>query len=196
VIHHDSYYHDLSHLPMEDRVRTNFDHPDSLDTALLVAHLELLLAGASVDVPQYDFSTHTRHREPRRVAPRPLVILDGILVLADPELRRLMDYRVYVDTDPAARLERRVRRDVRDRGRTRTSVIEQFRRSVEPMHERFVEPSRAYADSTITEGGHNRLAVDELARTLVDLLRSRIAPPALSDRREPDSPEHRGRSWS
>lgn len=182
VIHHDSYYRDLSHLTMQQRVETNFDHPDSLDTALLVTHLDLLMSGRPAQVPRYDFSTHTRHGEPRRVAPRPLLILDGILVLAHAELRDLMDYRVFVDTDAETRLERRVRRDVRDRGRTRASVIEQYRRAVEPMHAQFVEPSRAHADMTISEGGYNRRAVDDLVQEVRALLGTPIgAGPVVSE---------------
>jgi len=170
VIHHDSYYRDLSHLPREERDRVNFDHPDALETELLVEHLRALRAGQAVQVPVYDFTTHTRTDEVREIRPTPLVIVDGILVLADPRLRDLMDIRVFVHTDPDIRLIRRLRRDIRDRGRSLESVIEQYTRTVRPMHLEFVERSRLHADVIVPEGGHNEVAVE----MLVSALRSRL----------------------
>ena len=170
VIQHDAYYRDLSHLSFEERVRTNFDHPDSLETELLVQHLTRLVAGEVVEVPSYDFASHTRLARSRCVAPSPLVVLDGILVLADARLRSLLDYSVYVHAGPEERLARRIDRDTSDRGRSRESVVEQFERSVRPMHEHWVEPSRVHADMTILEGGYNREAVGRLVQTLNGLL--------------------------
>ncbi len=173
VIQHDAYYRDLSHLPFRERARTNFDHPDSLETELLVRHVSRLVAGEVVEVPTYDFATHTRLEGSRRVPPSPLVVLDGILVLADAGLRSLLDYSVFVHAEPEERLARRIERDTRDRGRSPESVLEQFERFVRPMHDHWVEPSRAHADMTILEGGHNREAVGRLVRTLSGLLSPR-----------------------
>ena len=166
VIHHDAYYTDLSHLPFEERVRVNFDHPDALETTLLVQHLTALKAGAAVEAPVYDFSTHTRTGETRRVEPTGVIIVDGILVLADPRLRGLLDIKVFVDTDPDIRFIRRLRRDQRDRGRSLESVVEQYLATVRPMHLAFVEGSRAFADIIIPEGGRNRVAIDLLVSRL------------------------------
>jgi uridine kinase len=166
VIHHDAYYADLSHLPYEERVQVNFDHPDSLETTLLVQHLTELRAGLAVDVPVYDFSTHTRTGEFHRVEPTGVTIVDGILVLADPRLRSLLDIKVFVDTDADIRFIRRLRRDQRDRGRSVDSVVEQYLTTVRPMHLAFVEGSRAFADIIIPEGGRNRVAIDLLVSRL------------------------------
>lgn len=160
VLHHDAYYRDLSHLSLEERAAVNFDHPDSLETDLMVRHVQALLRGESVEVPTYDFASHTRRPETETLAPRPVLILDGILILAEDELRALMDLKVFVDTKAAVRLERRIRRDTRKRGRTRESVIEQFHATVRPMHRMFVEPSKRHADILVPEGGFNRPAVD------------------------------------
>ncbi len=166
VIHHDSYYADLSHLPFQERVHMNFDHPDALETTLLAQHLTELKAGAAVEVPIYDFSTHTRTHETRRVESTEVIILDGILILADPRLRSLLDIKVYVDTAPDIRFIRRLRRDQRERGRSLDSVVEQYLTTVRPMHLAFVEGSRAFADIIIPEGGRNRVAIDLLASRL------------------------------
>ncbi|MEZ6035880.1 MAG: uridine kinase [Planctomycetota bacterium] len=146
VLDHDSYYRDLGHQPITVRAATNFDHPDSLDNALLAQHTAALLAGRAVERPCYDFSTHTRKAETQRVEPQPTVLCEGILLLAVPELRRSFDLRVYVDTPADVRALRRVQRDVVERGRTVSSVIKQYLDSVRPMHERFVEPARRTAD--------------------------------------------------
>lgn len=173
VIHHDSYYRDLSHLPREERDRVNFDHPDALETELLVAHLEALREGRPVRVPVYDFSTHTRTGAFLEVRPTPLIILDGILILADPRLREQMDIKVFVDTDPDIRFIRRLRRDLRERGRSLESVVEQYLSSVRPMHIQFVEPSRAHADIVIPEGGRNDVAIDMVVSRLRALAEGR-----------------------
>lgn len=166
VIHHDSYYRDLAHMPLAERARVNFDHPDALETELLVAHLRALRSGESVQVPIYEFSTHVRRNEVRLVEPTGVVILDGILVLADPRLRDLLDIKVFVDTDPDIRFIRRLRRDLRDRGRSLESVVYQYERTVRPMHLAFVEGSRAHADIIIPEGGRNQVAIDLLVSRL------------------------------
>jgi len=166
VIHHDSYYRDLVHLPLEERADVNFDHPDALETGLLVEHLARLRSGEPVEVPVYDFATHTRTDTVRLVEPTGVIIVDGILVLADPRLRDLMDIKVFVDTDADIRFIRRLRRDLRDRGRSLESVVDQYQRTVRPMHQEFVEGSRAFADIIIPEGGRNQVAIDLLVSRL------------------------------
>jgi len=160
IIQHDSYYRDRSDIPLEERARINYDHPDSLDTDLLIAHLHQLRQGRPVQVPVYDFTSHTRQPETQTVFPRRVMILEGILILADPRLRELMDIKIFVDTDADIRFIRRLERDMTERGRTLRSVIEQYINTVRPMHLEFVEPSKRYADIIIPEGGFNRVAVD------------------------------------
>ncbi len=175
VIHHDAYYRNLTHIPFEERVDVNFDHPDSLETELMVQHVELLLRGDPVELPTYDFSTHTRRSETERVDPTPVLVLDGILVLSDERLRSLMDLMVFVDTDADVRLIRRLRRDMRKRGRSADSVIRQYEATVRPMHREFVEPSKRHADLVVPEGGFNRVAVDLVVTKLKALLAERGA---------------------
>ena len=175
VLHHDSYYRDLSHLPFEARVEVNFDHPDALETALMVEHLRALLRGAPAEIPTYDFSTHTRARETELLHPTPVVVVDGILVLGDPRLRDTMDLKVFVDTESDIRLLRRIRRDVVKRGRTADSVIAQWEATVRPMHLEFVEPSKRFADLVVPEGGYNRVAVDLVVNRLRTLMGERGA---------------------
>jgi uridine kinase len=165
-IQHDSYYHDFGHLPSEERNGVNFDHPDALDTGLLIQHLDALRQGQSVEVPDYDFTTHTRSARTRVAHPTTVIIVDGILVLADAELRRRLDIKIYVDTDADIRLVRRIRRDLADRGRTLNSVIRQYVDSVRPMHLEFVEPSKRYADVIVPVGGENRVAIDMVVAKL------------------------------
>ncbi len=179
VIHHDAYYRDLSRLSPSERAATNFDHPDSLETELLVDHLRLLRDGFPVEVPAYDFNTHTRREEAHPLRPRPVLLVDGILVLADTRLRSLMDIKVFVDTDEESRLQRRIRRDTRDRGRTRDSVLAQFNDTVRPMHLEFVEPSKAHADVVIRNGAQNRTAVFCVANRVRRLLAQRLPPPPV-----------------
>lgn len=166
VIHHDAYYRDFGHLGPEERDGINFDHPDALETSLLVEHLAALLRGEAVEVPVYDFTTHLRTPETRTVHPTPVVIVEGILGLAEPDLRAAMDIRIYVDTDPDVRFIRRLTRDLEERGRTLESVIEQYVTTVRPMHLEFVEPSKRYADLIVPEGGRNQVAVEMLVARL------------------------------
>jgi uridine kinase (EC 2.7.1.48) len=160
LIQQDSYYKDQSHLPIEERVRINYDHPESIDTALLIRHLQELIAGRPVEVPIYDFTTYTRTPHTRRVEPRPVILVEGILVFVEKALRDLFDIKIYVDADPDIRFIRRLRRDLAERGRTLESVIQQYLSTVRPMHLEFVEPSKRYADIIIPEGGFNTVALD------------------------------------
>ncbi len=169
-IPHDAYYKDLSHLPFEERRKINFDHPDSLDTQLLVQHLKQLKAGQAVEVPTYDFTTHTRRAETRTVQPAPIILVEGILIFAEAELREMFDVRLFVDTDSDLRIIRRIKRDVQERGRTLDSVIEQYMGTVRPMHLEFVEPSKRYAHVIIPEGGHNIHAIEMVAARIRALL--------------------------
>ncbi len=148
-IEHDAYYRDLSHLPLEQRQGVNFDHPDSLENELLVAHLELLRQGFPVDIPVYDFAQFIRTDRQERIEPKPVILLEGILLLADATLRELIDFKIYVDTPDDLRFIRRLRRDVAERGRTLDFVVEQYLGTVRPMHLEFVEPSKRYADIVI-----------------------------------------------
>ena len=166
VIHHDSYYRDLADRPFEERVDVNFDHPDALETELLVEHLTRLRNGEGVDVPVYDFATHTRTQRVQRVEATGVIVVDGILVLAETRLRDLLDIKVFVDTDADIRFIRRLRRDMRERGRSLESVVEQYKTTVRPMHQAFVEGSRAFADIIIPEGGRNQVAIDLLVSRL------------------------------
>jgi uridine kinase len=170
----DAYYRDLSHLSLEERARVNFDHPDAIDTDLFVAHLEALRDGRPVDKPTYDFARHTRAEAVVRLAPREVVIVDGILLFAEARLRALFDIRLFVDVDDDIRFIRRLRRDVNERGRTVEGVIRQYLDTVRPMHLEFVEPSKRYADVILPEGGHNQVGIDMIvARVLMELARRR-----------------------
>lgn len=169
-IPHDAYYRDLAHLPQNLRARVNFDHPDSLETDLLVKHLKQWRSGHAIEVPVYDFTTHSRTAHTTRVDPQSVALVDGILVFAEPELRALFDVKLYIDADADIRFIRRLRRDVAERGRTTESVIEQYLSTVRPMHLEFVEPSKRYADVIIPEGGHNEVAMDMVAARIEHLL--------------------------
>jgi len=160
LIQHDMYYRDRSALPPAERARINYDHPDSLETDLLVAHLRELRAARAVEIPQYDFALHVRKKETRRVAPLPAILVDGILIFTDAALRQLFDMKIFVDTDADLRFIRRLERDIAERGRTRESVVAQYMETVRPMHLEFVEPSKRYADVIIPEGGFNPIAID------------------------------------
>lgn len=166
LLHHDSYYRHHPDLTLEQRAAINYDHPDSLETSLMAEHLRVLLAGQAVEVPEYDFTVHRRLPETRRVEPRPLIIVDGILVLAEPELRDLMDIRVFVDTDSDIRFIRRLGRDTKKRGRTVESVVRQYQHTVRPMHLEFVAPSRRHAHIIVPEGGKNEVAIGMLVARL------------------------------
>jgi uridine kinase len=169
-ISHDSYYRNFDGLSAEERHKINFDHPDSLETELLTRHLDVLAKGSSVDVPKYDFATHARRHETQRVEPRRVIIVEGILVLAEPELRRRIDIKLYVDTPADIRFMRRLLRDIQTRGRTLDSVVKQYLTTVRPMHEEFVEPSKRYADLIIPEGGENQVALDAIIARVEHLL--------------------------
>ena len=159
-IQHDSYYRDLSHLTPEERAQVNFDHPDALETELLIEHLRTLLAGHPIEVPVYDFTVHARTRETHRLTPHPIVLIEGILIFVERTLREMMDVRIFVDTDADIRFIRRLKRDIEERGRTLDSVITQYLKTVRPMHLEFVEPSKRHADIIIPEGGFNVVALD------------------------------------
>jgi uridine kinase len=162
-IAHDAYYHDLSHLPLEQRARVNFDHPNALDNELLVAHIDALCAGQSVEIPSYDFANYVRLAETRLVAPQPVILLEGILIFAEPVLRRRMQIKLFVDADADLRFIRRLKRDLEERGRSVDSVIAQYLNTVRVMHLEFVEPTKRYADLIIPEGGRNTIAIDMVA---------------------------------
>jgi uridine kinase len=171
VLEHDRYYRDRSDLRLEERAALNYDHPDSLETDLLVQHVKRLKAGEPVDAPQYDFARHNRLDARDIVPPRSAIIVEGILIFADPPLRALMDVKVFVDADDDTRFIRRLQRDISERGRTVQSVIDQYLGTVKPMHLEFVEPSKRYADIIVPQGGHNDVAIDmllTLARGLVN----------------------------
>ncbi len=168
----DQYYRDQTDKPFEERIRVNYDHPDSLETELMVEHLKCLRAGQAVETPVYDFATYTRTRETRRVEPRPVILVEGILIFTDPELRKLFDVKIFVDTDADIRLIRRLQRDMAERGRTFESVIQQYQETVRPMHLEFVEPSKRYADVIVPEGGFNTVALDMIVSRVQELLES------------------------
>lgn len=170
ILEQDSYYKDLQHIPLGERENRNFDHPDAFDRELLRSQMERLLNGSEIDVPIYDMRSHTRLAEARRVNPRRVVILDGLLILDDPALRQMMDIKIYVDADPDVRFIRRLKRDLTERGRTVDQIIRQFESTVRPMHLQFVEPSKRYADLIIPEGGYNFVAIDLLKTKIRSLL--------------------------
>ena len=174
-IEHDSYYRDLSHLPLEERRKLNFDHPDALETELLVTHLRLLQAGEPIEVPVYDFATYQRGDKARRVEPRRVILVEGILIFADRELREMMDVRLYVDTDADLRFIRRLQRDIRERERSMETVIHQYLNTVRPMHLEFVEPSKRYADIIIPAGGFNEAAIQMIVARIEGMLATEVA---------------------
>lgn len=169
LLHHDAYYRNMVELTFEERTRVNYDHPKSLETELLIKHLEDLRTGLAVEHPVYDFAHHLRSDATIRIEPAPVIVVEGILVLSEPELRSELDLKIFVDTDPDLRLARRLERDIAERGRSVDSVINQYFSTVRPMHLEFVEPSRRYADLIIPEG-YNPAAV----ATVVELIRSRL----------------------
>ena len=172
ILQQDAYYKDQSHIPMEKRIQTNYDHPLAFDTELLISHIQKLLAWIPVDKPIYDFSIHNRSTETIRVEPREIIILEGIMILEDKRLRDLMDIKIFVDTDPDVRVLRRIKRDIRDRGRTLESVIAQYITTVKPAHSQFIEPTKKYADIIIPEGGYNKVAIDIMAAKVKSVIQS------------------------
>jgi len=173
VIPHDAYYRDLTGLAPALRAQINYDHPDSLETSLLIQHLQQLRAGVSINLPVYDFKTHTRTLQTIQIDPKPVVMVEGILIFLEPVLRELLDIKIFVDTDADIRFIRRLQRDIAERGRTSESVIRQYLDTVRPMHLEFVEPSKRYADVIIPEGGMNTVALDMLVARIQSLLYDR-----------------------
>ncbi len=167
---HDAYYRDMPHLSLEERTHQNYDHPNSLETKLLIKHIQRLMAWEPVNVPVYDFTTHRRTQETVLVEPSPIIFVDGILIFTKRKLRELMNIKVYVDTDPDVRFIRRLQRDIHERGRSLESVVEQYMETVRPMHLKFVEPSKRHADVIIPHGGLNRVAMEMVVARMRDLL--------------------------
>jgi uridine kinase len=170
---HDAYYRDLADLPRAQRDIVNFDHPDSLETELLIGHLETLRRGEPAEIPVYDFTAHARTDRTTTIEPHPVILVEGILIFAEPGLRRLFDVKIFVDTPADIRFIRRLQRDMLERGRTLDSVIHQYQTTVRPMHEEFVEPSKRFADVIIPEGGLNTVAMDLVVARLDGLLNQR-----------------------
>jgi uridine kinase len=167
---HDAYYKDRPDLPLAERTLVNYDHPNSLETKLLVKHIKQLIAGQPVQMPVYDFTLHRRTEQTVLVEPSPIILVDGILIFTRRKLRELMDIKIYVDTDADVRFVRRMQRDMEERGRSQASVIQQYLETVRPMHLKFVEPSRRYADVIIPHGGHNQIAIDMVVARLEAML--------------------------
>lgn len=174
-IEHDAYYRDLKHLDFEERAAQNFDHPDAFETELMVEHIHQLRKGIAIDKPVYDYATHLRTSQTTRVEPAPVLVVDGILVLSEERLRDAMDLKIFVDTDADVRLVRRIQRDIKERGRSPESVLEQYMTTVRPMHLQFVEPSKRYADIIIPEG-YNPGAVGTVSSMIRDFVSRRRLP--------------------
>jgi uridine kinase len=168
----DSYYKELGHLSLEERHKVNFDHPDAIDTDLLIRQIEQLRAGRAIDQPIYDFTVHTRKAEVKRIEPRPIILVEGILIFENPRLRSLMDLKIFVDTADDLRFIRRLQRDIAERGRSVESVINQYLSTVRPMHLEFVEPSKRSADIIIPEGGYNEAGIDLIIEKVKSYLSS------------------------
>ena len=173
MLQEDSYYNDQSDMPFEERIKTNYDHPNAFDTELLVKQLKDLLDWKTIEKPIYDYTEHTRSSEVEKVEPKEVIILEGILVLNDPALRDLMDIKIFVDTDDDIRIIRRIQRDIEERGRSLQSVIDQYNSTVKPMYHQFIEPTKRYADIIVPEGGENQVAIDLLVTKVRDILRKR-----------------------
>ncbi|WP_313756418.1 uridine kinase [Tissierella sp.] len=171
VIEQDSYYKDQSNLTFEERVKTNYDHPLAFDNELLVKHLKDLMDNKAIEKPIYDFENHTRKKETINVEPKDIIILEGILILFEEEIRNLLDIKVFVDTDSDVRVIRRILRDIKDRGRTLDSVILQYMETVRPAHLQFIEPTKRYADIIIPEGGYNKVAIDIIVAKINSILK-------------------------
>lgn len=170
LISQDAYYCNNAHFTFDERSQFNYDHPDAFDNELLISHLKQLRQGSSIEMPVYDFSTHSRKRETIPLPYKPVVVVEGIHVLVDEPLRAALDIKVFVDTDPDVRVLRRVVRDIRDRGRSIESVYEQYLATVKPMHDAFIEPSKRYANLIIPEGGENKIAIDLLTTRIRQFL--------------------------
>lgn len=174
IIEQDSYYKDQSNISFEERVKTNYDHPFAFDNELLVSHLKDLLDGKSIQKPIYDFENHNRKKETVLVEPKDIIVLEGILILYDEDLRNLMDIKLFVDTDADVRVIRRILRDIKDRGRTLDSVVKQYMTTVRPAHMQFVEPTKRYADIIIPEGGYNKVAIDIIVTKVNDIVKRKV----------------------
>ncbi|MBU3208724.1 uridine kinase [Clostridium algidicarnis] len=172
MIEQDSYYKDQSFMDINERIKTNYDHPKAFDTDLLIQHLKALLNRETIQKPMYNFEEHTRRKETVKVESRDIIILEGILILEDPGIRDLLDIKLYVDTDADVRIIRRLLRDINERGRTVESVINQYLNVVRPMHLQFVEPTKRYADIIIPEGGHNKVAIDIIVANIKHILQN------------------------
>ncbi|WP_442893542.1 uridine kinase [Bacillus sp. 2205SS5-2] len=170
MVQQDFYYKDQSHLPFEERLKTNYDHPLAFDNDLLINHLQCLLRHEEIEKPVYDYKMHTRSEDTIHVEPKDVIILEGILVLEDERLRNLMDIKLYVDTDADLRIIRRMLRDIKERGRSIDSVIDQYVNVVRPMHNQFIEPTKRYADVIVPEGGHNHVAIDLMVTKIQTIL--------------------------
>ncbi|QGU95281.1 uridine kinase [Clostridium bovifaecis] len=170
IIEQDSYYKDQSHLTFTERIKTNYDHPNAFDTTLMIEHLRMLLNDKVIYKPIYDFKEHNRGKETVKVEPKDIIIVEGIMLLQDPELRDLLDIKIYVDTDDDVRIIRRILRDISERGRTIESVVEQYLNVVKPMHTQFIEPTKKYADIIIPEGGQNKVAIDIMVSKIKQVL--------------------------
>lgn len=173
MIEQDSYYKDQAHMPFEERVKTNYDHPFAFDTDLFLEQLKALLNYEQIEKPSYDYKLHTRKKETMRLEPKDVIIIEGILILEDKRLRDLMDIKIFVDTDPDVRVIRRLVRDIKQRGRTMESVIDQYLNVVRPMHLQFIEPTKRYADIIVPEGGKNKVAIDLLVTKIKTILQER-----------------------
>ena len=172
MIMQDSYYKDQSNLTFEERLKTNYDHPNSIDTQSMIKDLKSLMSGNSIEMPVYDFANNTRKSETVTIIPTDIIIVEGILVLEDKDLRDLLDLKIYVDADADIRILRRMQRDIYERGRSMESVINQYLNVVRPMHEQFTEPTKKYADIIIPEGGRNKVAINVIIRSIREYLRS------------------------
>lgn len=171
VLEQDYYYKDQSHLPFEERLKTNYDHPFAFDNELFIQHLEALIQGKSINKPVYDYAQHTRSDQVIPLESRDVIIVEGILILEDQRVRNLLDMKIYVDTDSDICLARRIQRDIKERGRTIDSVIQQYTEVVKPMFHQFIEPTKRYADIIIPEGGYNQVAIDLLATKVGSILK-------------------------
>jgi len=175
ILEQDAYYKDQTHLVMEDRVKTNYDHPLAFDTELLINHIKTLAEGNAINKPIYDFSQHTRSTENVRVESRDIIIIEGIMIFEDKRLRDIMDIKIFVDTDADIRIIRRITRDIRERGRTLESVIGQYLSTVKPAHEQFIEPTKKFADLIIPEGGYNKVAIDIMVAKVKSIITEKKA---------------------
>lgn len=180
LIHHDSYYRDIEDIPLAQQDIRNFDHPDALDTALMIEHIKQLQTGQPANIPVYDFTKHQRTNQTQRIESQPIILVEGILILSEPTLRELFNIKIFVDIDADIRFIRRLQRDIAERGRTVDSVIQQYLITVRPMHLQFVEPSRRYADVIVPEGGYNKVAIDMVADRIRNMMPRYTDKPKLS----------------